>query len=152
MTNTEFIAKIKAEIERLKAEHPVGNFGESFEGGYDAGYCCCCCEIADFLSTLESENPVPNDLEEAANKSSSEAYPYKDEHCLYDKDMVAETREYYKEGFIAGAKWDREQMMNEAVEGTIVYDYLGGYPAIKPNWLIGNIGDKVRVIVLKKED
>lgn len=53
MTNAEIIATIRAEIEKVKTEHPIGNFGESFEGGYDAGYCSCCCEIADFLSDLE---------------------------------------------------------------------------------------------------
>ena len=51
------------------------------------------------------------------------------------------------EAFIAGAEWDREQMMKEAVE----ISYKGGTARIngeeKPLE-----GGKVRVIVLKKEN
>lgn len=53
MTNAEIIATIRTEIERVKAEHPIGGFGESFEAGCDVGYCSCCGEIADFLANLE---------------------------------------------------------------------------------------------------
>lgn len=49
----ELKEKIVAKIGEIRAEHPVGNFGESFEGGYDAGYCGCCREIEDILSDLE---------------------------------------------------------------------------------------------------
>jgi hypothetical protein len=49
----ELKEKIIAKIGEIRAEHPVGNFGESFEGGYDAGYSSCCCEIEDILSDIE---------------------------------------------------------------------------------------------------
>lgn len=58
--------------------------------------------------------------------------------------------------FIAGAKWDREQMMKDAVEADVnIYRDL----AAGKSWAefvvempTNNLGDKVRVIVLPKED
>ena len=49
----------------------------------------------------------------------------------------------------------KDSLMKEAVEGTIdyVYDEKGdAYKAIRFDWLVGDFGDKVRVIVLPKED
>lgn len=61
------------------------------------------------------------------------------------------------EGFIAGAKWDREQMMKEAVEGEIFDDYdkdtcehhltiLSTVPSGYKD------GDKVKIIVIHETD
>lgn len=107
---------------------------------------------------------IPNDLEEAAvNWICNHKYL----EVLYVKDA-----------FIAGAKWQAEQllkssplpedtvlfnkgveegkrlMMEEAVEGEVVQD-LKGVNRVKsfgkiPEWL--HFGDKVRIIVCKKED
>lgn len=96
---------------------------------------------------------ILNDLEEAADE--------------YEKRVIEETKCHhnaltYAEGyedalllipgaFIAGAKWDRKQMMSNAVEGTVYGN--GVY-----TWVAGDIpsqfkyGNKVRVIVLPKED
>ena len=46
------IEQIKAEIERLKNEHPVGKYDESYDAGVDAGYFNCCNELLQSLSTL----------------------------------------------------------------------------------------------------
>ena len=61
----------------------------------------------------------------------------------------------WKGGFIDGAKWDREQMMKEAVEGVVCYGSKGAY--IETDFLgeyntdvYGNPGDKVRVIIVKE--
>ena len=119
-----------------------------------------------YLVKEESKKPVPADLEEAAEE-------YLDK--LFGK---GKHQPFYKELFIAGAKWQAEQddkelsekiasayqlgladkekqMMKEAVEGVIdyVYDEKGdAYKAIRLDWLVGDFGDKVRVIVLPKED
>ena len=60
--------------------------------------------------------------------------------------------------FIDGAKWQKEQMMKEAIDGMVDFEYFG-YKVIRPDLkqldaLLEsmNHGDKVRVIVLKKED
>lgn len=56
--------------------------------------------------------------------------------------------------FIAGAKWDRSQMLKEAVEGVVCYGSKGAY--IETDFLgeydtdvYGNPGDKVRIIILR---
>lgn len=107
---------------------------------------------------------TPKDLEEAARK-----------HSCYDEDCEGAWYEpIVRNAFIAGAKWQeeqnlkyiseihrngynlcREQMMKEAVEGMIdyVYDEKGdAYKSIRLDWLVGDFGDKVKVIVLPKED
>ena len=57
------IEKIKAEIERLKSiEYPCDNSQQA------TGFFNALDIMTDFLSTLESEKPVPNDLEEAAEE------------------------------------------------------------------------------------
>lgn len=90
----------------------------------------------------EDEKPVPADLEEAAEK-------YLDK--LFGK---GKHQPFYKELFIAGAKWDREQMMKEAVEYEvgmhgepikITFDkYVQRARGIWP-------GDKVRIIIVKED-
>jgi hypothetical protein len=105
---------------------------------------------------------IPNDLEEAANE-------FANQDCV--------TFISRKKGFIAGAKWQEEHaplpedtvmfnkgveegkrlLMEEAVEGVVCYGSKGAY--IETDFLgeydtdvYGNPGDKVRVIVLPKED
>lgn len=97
---------------------------------------------------------ILNDLEEAADE--------------YEKRVIEETKCHhnaltYAEGyedalllipgaFIAGAKWDKEQMLKEAVEGEFLYT---PYPTIElddsKDYNFKDF-DKVRVIVLPKKD
>lgn len=90
----------------------------------------------------EDEKPVPADLEEAAEKYAR----------LDDKGVWKDGGKY--KGFIAGAKWDREKMMSEAVEGLICATITGtnaiSFLSPLPKEL--TVGDKVRIIVCKKED
>lgn len=59
------------------------------------------------------------------------------------------------DAFIAGAKWQKEQMMKDAVEGTVM-DFSSNQPRpqvdvyVDPNKYC--TGDKVRIIVCKKDD
>lgn len=128
MTNEELMAKIKAEIERLIEE---SDFDESAN----------LYSLLSFLSTLESEKPIPKDLEEYASRAG---FDYADNivqenpgHRFNDHDV-----EYaYRDGIIAGAKWQADNtplpedtvlfnkgveegkrlMMEEAVEGRVSY-------------------------------
>ena len=92
-----------------------------------------------------AEESVPNDLEAAARKSAIAPFNLDvDEEHLYEYPYlpIAEQK------FIEGAKWKKEQMMKEAVEGTV---YGNG----KYTWVAGDIppqfkyGDKVRIIIVK---
>lgn len=57
-----------------------------------------------------------------------------------------------KEAFKAGAQWQKEQMMKDAVEGT-VHNFSSNKP--HPTVLVDakgfNQGDKVRIIIIKEE-
>ena len=161
------IEQIKAEIERLKGQLIRGACAAQIEmetnckeEAYD--------EILSFLSTLESEKPIPKDLKEAARLYAIPHYMrdvYVDYLEEYPYDKIAEV------AFIAGAEWQekqdlkyiseihrngynlcKEQMMKEAVEGEYGY-FSNASKTILPSGKL-NIkeGDKVRVIVCKKED
>lgn len=95
-TMNETISKIRAEIERLKGFYNPDDF-------YDQAYLESLADVESFLSTLESENPVPADLEEAAEKCIDDAlfkWSYDDEDGI---------EQYVHDAFIAGAKWQKEQ-------------------------------------------
>lgn len=84
------------------------------------------------------EEPVSEDLEEAAQR--------------YNEDMswCWEAPKYpHLEAFKAGAKWQKEQMMAKAVDGTARPDYN----EIWCNLASSNLkdGDKVKVIVIKED-
>lgn len=60
------IEKIKAEIERLKEEASIGL--SEYDAGHENGICETCNELLSFLSTLESEKPMQEGLEEEIDK------------------------------------------------------------------------------------
>ena len=100
--------------------------------------------IADhWWEMLDNEEPncpkLSDNLEEAAEEF---ARFYDNGTC----DGIAQ------ECFIAGAKWQKEQMMKEAVEGT-VHNFSSNKP--HPTVLVDakgfNQGDKVRVIIIKEK-
>lgn len=103
----------------------------------------------------EVEEPVSDDLEEAA-----------DNHIRKVVDAAGhpgwdwETQDI-ADAFIAGAKWDREQMMEDAVEGEVCIpnvwvEHKEGKELVVRAEISKELGfkfgDKVRVIVCKKED
>lgn len=96
-------------------------------------------DILSFLDTLEmKEESVSENLEEAANDYA---------HDLVHDDVF--------ENFIAGAQWQKEQMMKEAVETTvssmvhqlIVTDYI----IVNAEQFGLKKGDKVKVLIIKEE-
>lgn len=99
--------------------------------------------FSDDIKYIRADLVNPNDLEKAA-KEYTDGKSWAKENYLTP---------YIREAFIAGAKWDRIQMMKEAVEGT-VHNFSSNKP--HPTVLVDargfNQGDKVRVIVLPNED
>ena len=141
MTNAELLAKIKAEIERLCDEAPTCDDTIAY-----------LMKVECFLDTLESGKPVPNDLEEYASRAG---FDYVDNivqehpgHRFNDHDVEFA----YRDGIIAGAKWQAKQMMKEAEECELYWD--GDFLAIDLNMAALGYSerDKVRVIVLPKEN
>ena len=84
-----------------------------------------------------AEESVPNDLEEAAEEYSKERA---EGHVLYD----------WVHAFIAGAKWQKEQMMEEAVEGYIAATNESSAVLALPRDSFKK-GDKVRIIIVKED-
>ena len=146
MTNTEIIQAIKAEIESLKSiEYPCDNSQQA------TGFCDALDRMTDFLSTLEEKSEIPNDLEEAAKEYAKTTFkkPYSgnpdEEVTIVEPDKYA--------GFIAGAKWQKGQMMKGAVEGTVHnFSSYKPHPTVLVDANGFNQGDKVLVIVLPKEE
>ena len=142
----EQIEAIRNEIERLYGEYKdkFKQYGDQYHLGLIDGL-----DMAERVLDTFSEAP-DNSLEEAAEK-------YEKEHTYQRYDGGGLTPEYdatLAEAFIAGAQWQKEQMMKEAVEGYITLTLEGVRTVaatIKEEDNIG-IGDKVRVIILKKED
>ena len=138
MTNAELIAKIKAEIERRKSL-----LTQHSRLTYDLILDMCIKEYDDLISFISTlEEPPSDDLEEAANK--------------YSEKLTSEPylQIVHKTDFIAGAKWQKSQMMKGAVEGELEYNYDENgraYYSIRPTWITGKIGDKVHIIIVKED-
>lgn len=105
------------------------------------------------IDSLQEEYPsIPSDSDEAAKEFAKTTFkkPYSDNP---DEEVTIVEPDKYA-GFIAGAKWDREQMMKEAVEYEvgmhgepikITFDkYVQRARGIWP-------GDKVRIIIVKED-
>ena len=87
---------------------------------------------------MKGSSEIPNDIEDAAED--------------FGKRQGLELRPFANKFFIAGAKWDREQMMKEAVEGEIAKDNRGNN--VLRVGLLNNgfeIGDKVRIIIINQD-
>ena len=206
MTNAELIAKIKAEIERLKG---IGGIVPLDNREQKTGYESALIDIETFLDSLESKKPmqegleeevkrylreecsdddepgiheiaehfaefgylraaekyneieynrqraeesVPNDLEEAAEKYAYEGMP--DEMKSYVKPVGDEVIK----NFIAGAKWTRAQMMENAVEGEVRKDGTIGYFEFSNEQKFHSLMeqfqdcDRVRIIIVKEDE
>jgi type I restriction-modification system DNA methylase subunit len=128
-TNTELIATIRNEIERRITDN---TFGAKLE----------LIDILAWLDTLESEKPMNQneDLNEEIKKFIDE-YGYE---RGADKLLIAIVARNFVE-------WQKEQMMEDAVEGKIIF-LLNGDVAVN----IGDtdeykLGQKVRIIIVKED-
>lgn len=96
---------------------------------------------------------IPKDLEEAAKKYAKTSFtrPYSDT----PEEVITIIEPEKCAGFIAGAKWQKELMMAEVVGAEVWGEVYTSRRIVKSDWLgpeIGKPGDKVRIIVLPKED
>ena len=112
--------------------------------------------LIDFIDSLK-EKPLSEDLEQAAYKYGEEL----DQIVGSYDDDDSSVGDYAQEAFKAGARWQKEQMMKDAVECEVDKDYyikfsdetwidLDPSMQLKPAFGL-NKGDKVKIIVLKEE-
>ena len=92
---------------------------------------------------MTGSSEIPNDLEEASSKFATHTAP---------NGVSVEFLEE-KLSFQEGAKWDREQMMKEAVEGKVAESIRGKLFIRCPVPKTMNIDfcDKVRIIIVKED-
>ena len=147
MTDKE---KILAEIERLynqslADENRQADRGLERAANVSYGKSIACKELLSFINTLPKE-PVSEDLEDAAIKYADENTEDPTEMNEYDSEYF-DWHDYCERVYKAGAQWQKEQMMKDAVdatlaktEGMIWIDNTKAY----------NKGDKVKVIIIKE--
>ena len=102
--------------------------------------------VLDYIDSMQ-EDPVSEGLEEAATLYAKEEYSRKNPATLPDRCIGCYAPIMYT--FKAGAKWQKEQMMVNAVDGI-------ARPNDNEIWCILDSfnlkdGDKVRVIVIKED-
>lgn len=145
------IEQIKTEIEKLyNSEVPA----HDSQCDYGDGYFTALSRIDEFLDTLESEKPVPNNLEDAARKYQ-EGVPVDTtiHYCGADEDVYFANR--IVDAFIAGYNLYNKQMMKGAVEmeAGLLTKHLPMLLVTKPMEMKdfpAKLGQAIRVIILPK--
>lgn len=140
--------KIKAEIEKRKDEYMTQ--ANSFESlgitekmDFFAKLASNMAALIRYINSLEEE-PESNDLEEAAKN--------------YEEDAIFYAARRISDFFKAGAEWQKERILNNAIEREVKVD-AGGYPYIDVTELydydkdkpLVKEGDKVKLIIIIEE-
>lgn len=161
------IEKIRQEIERLKEEYNEQVSARLIsESLVSMGKVEALNKVLAFIDSLPEEKPS-EDLEEAAEISFDEARALTEDYRDFLAKGLTENRprpigphwfcEYAKNRFIAGAEWQKEQMMKGAVEAKI-YGYDDGSFELIASWLDMpkeskfKDGDKVKIVIVKEDD
>ena len=95
--------KIKAEIERLKNEL-IQEAEKGYKSEFDEGRISAFEDMITFIDSLEEE-PVSNDLEEAAKKVGQKYFPNED-NIWARPNYEAKKAEY---AFMEGAQWQKDK-------------------------------------------
>ena len=181
MTTKELI---RAKIEQLK-HYAEESKMEWINDGYNQNAFAEDCRISSFdklLTFIDSlpDEPVSDDLEEAAREIVIKMHPcMKDCTILGDRLTRGQLMALVKAGaewqskkeqdiietaedhaFLAGANWQKEQMMKDAVEGEVcILPGRAAYVKEKDNeslkqYLLDHFkyGDKVKIIIVKEEE
>lgn len=126
-------------------------------------------QAIDALSEESSSSEIPNDLEEAAEKSASQYYVDGGYSPFQNVETAA-----HEAGFIAGAKWQKKlddletadlltiahlqgmeqqkaKMLEEAVEGKVFMSFAPGHNQVVMADVDLPTNTKVKVIIVKEE-
>ena len=130
------VEKIKSEIERLQAKTSIGL--NEYTMGYENGKAEVCHLLLNLINSMQKE-PVSEDLELA-----SERYACKFSNSKYGHDKI-------KKAYTAGAQWQEEKMLKDAIDGEVGYWNIRGLfvNMEMPNEL--EEGDKVKLVIVKED-
>lgn len=92
----------------------------------------------------QEEKKLPEGLEEAAEESWAE-YEYRETpQGLYSS--------CYKDGFIAGAEWQKAKMLEGAVEGKVFMSFAPGHNQVVMADVDLPTNTKVKIIIVKEDE
>ena len=151
--------KIRAEIIRLYNQS-LEHENRQVELGLKSAACTsygkekACKELLSFIDSMQ-EDSVSEDLEEAARNYGDEL----DNILSVGVDDDNSIGEYATQAFKAGAQWQKQQMMKNAKDGVITFDYYGdndkiygciAHDSFSLEELGLKDGDKVKLIIIKE--
>lgn len=90
---------------------------------------------------MDYEKKYNEDLEEAA-KDYTDSSEW----------LIGENLEHIDAAFIAGAKWQKEQIMKEAVEGKVFMSFAPGHNQMAMADVDLPTNTKVRIIIVKEDE
>lgn len=141
------------EIRRQEMQAGKGSNGYYKQSGVILAYN----SIIKFLNTLDvkevdlEKEPASEDLEKAANDFSESDPPLYGDRYYWDSESLFGKQ--LETTFKAGANWQKEQMMKDAVEFILnrgkLYDLK---PLIHERYLDYKIGQKVKIIILPSDN
>ena len=132
---TDKVQKIREEIERLKKNWQLGRSSE-------AKYRVEMLEEISYLIDSMQEEPVSEDLEKVADQYSESV------ESDYSNDMFDSHNIF--EAVIYGAKWQKQQMMKDAVEAIVQTNSMSGNTVVVHLDCKYKAGDKVKLIIIKE--
>ena len=148
----QFLQLLKQQVEHWKNKTDINYSVEAESRWSEANY------ILTLFYSLQSDvndnSETPNDLEKVAVYHSNSWYC----SALKELNETGTGCDGIAAAFIAGAKWQKEQMMKEAVEGDIgmtLHDKRADLYVRSKGYLPESLGikcnDKVRIIIVKED-
>jgi hypothetical protein len=137
--------KIRAEIEKVKVVIQSYTAPGDFAKGYRMGQERLLKHFENFVYSMQ-EVPISEDLEDAA---------YQYANCFPNNFSMASM------AFIKGGKWQKQQIMKNAKDGVITFDYYGdndkiygciAHDSFSLEELGLKDGDKVKLIIIKEDE
>lgn len=158
------VQKIKEWVKNLKSQaSTIPNLGINALAGFQLA----CDDVIAFINSIPKEfgcevncTTKSEDLEEAAELYYEEDCPYEgDARVINNEHDVWFPSQAIEDAFIAGAEWQKQQMMKDAVEGVIVAKERSTIPPFQIRCKIvadrvpidAEEDDKVKVLIIETE-
>lgn len=143
------IEKIKVKIEKLR-DYQISCIKNNYRltGKPEENIILECNKLLSFINSLQAE-PVSEELEEAVDGYIGKVLERT--NCLIGNQPVGEE---ISKAIKFGAKWQKEQMLKAAVEGTLSSTITGSEQIVSAYAGYGEYGkdgDKVKLIILRTE-